>query len=1154
MEQPQPLRILQIVQGYPPEFIAGTELYSQGLTAALQERGHDCHVLAGSYAVAQAPAFITTEERGISVSRYVSPLFAPWRERQLDPYNPEAEQVVRQHLQLVQPNVIHVHHWMRLTNTLVAIATDFGIPTVVTLHDLWTSCARIHRQHKHGYFCQEPPTPSMCARCVDRQSWQTEAEVEQIIAVRQQQLSEELQLASRLLVPSEAHRQLLSRLLPVSLERFQVVPNCAVTQLQPRLDNRSPGFPERRLRIAYWGYLIDLKGVHLILEAVRKLRDSAVVEVYLAGLAPDPSYLESLKKLADGLSVTFLGEYRPDDLSRLDVDLAVFPSLAAESYGLVLDEAFQLGLPVIVSDRGALAERVGQAGLVFTAGNSQQLAQKIQGILDTPSVLETLRKKPAVPSPSLAEHAQTLETIYEEVRRQPLRKPGGGAVTVDQAARFAVRLASRNREIQSLVTTLQQEGERAKQQAERAKQQAATHTQLSAQLNQAQTELQKMQAAREEERRIRKAREVQVQGLESELEQEASRARALQNALGRIYRSVGWRILVRFYYLRERIVAPPDSRRGRLYNVLKRAFVRYSQDGLTEAVKETQKHSEAPPPDKEAYILWRERYAFTPEQRPRLQQELDRLEVTPLISIVMPVYNPDEVWLRSAIESVCEQVYPHWQLCICDDASSREHVGRVLAEYEQHDERIRVQTRTQNAGIAVTTNQAIHLASGEFVGFLDHDDELAPDALAEVVKLLNAQPELDVVYTDEEKITVQGQRWEPFFKPDWSPDLLRSMNYIGHFCVIRQTLLQELGGLTEGLEGSQDYDLLLRLSEKTQHIGHIAKPLYSWRQIAASTAVNPQSKPAAQDAGRRALLAHVDRQGIAAEVLDEPVTPFRYRVRYDIVGQPRVSILIPTKDRLELLIGCIESIEQKTSYRNFEIIILDNQSEQAETLDYLSQSSHRVVALPGPFNYSYLNNAGAKHAQGDFLLFLNNDTKVIAEEWLSAMLEHAQRPGIGAVGAKLLYENNTIQHAGVVYGHRGVAGHLFCHMSRDEHGYFGLPRVIRNYSAVTAACMMMPKAVFDEVGGFDENIKVAFNDIDLCLRVRDKGYNIVYTPYALLYHLESASRKSLHPLSDEEYFRRRWESTIQAGDPYYSPHLSLERFDCSFRIFDENQL
>jgi len=867
---------------------------------------------------------------------------------------------------------------------------------------------------------------------------------------------------------------------------------------------------------------VDFKGVHLILEATKQLKDPSAVEVYLAGLAPDGWYIKYLQGLAEGLSVTFTGKYRPADLARLDVDMAVFPSLAYESYGFVLDEAFQLGLPVIVSDRGALVARAGEAGLAFSAGDTGALARRIQEILDTPSLLEDMRRKlPCSLSPSMMEHAQALEKVYQEAMRATphLRRasdsepcpPQPAPVFLTAPRRLAylqALLAARDQEILRLKGDIQQQGTILEHQKE------------------------------------------EISRLDRRLQEEVVKTRRLEVWEDEVSRSLAWRFLQRYYYVRVHFIAPPGTRRGRIYDQLKRIGLAYADGGFTRVFKKARKqleHATTPDP----YQVWLAQHDLTPKRIRQLREEVRVLAYQPKISIVMPVYNTEETWLRKAIESVRKQIYPKWELCIYDDGSTARHVSRVIAEYSRQDERICMLTSPQNRGMSAASNGALSLAAGEFVGFLDHDDELTLDALHEVVKLLNEKPDLDFIYTDEDKLTVEGRRVEPFFKPDWSPDLLLSMNYITHFAVVRRTILQEIGGFSEGLEGSQDYDLFLRISEKTQRIGHVAKPLYSWRKIHDSTASNTQAKPYAHAAGRKALQEHLRRIGIAGEVVDGLVTPFRYRVRYQITGQPLVSIIIPIRDRIRLLKRCLASIEERTTYRHFEIIIVDNQSVEPETLAYLACLPHTVVPLPGPFNYSQLNNVGAAQARGEFLLFLNNDTEVIADEWLTAMVEHAQRPCVGAVGAKLLYPNEIIQHAGVVVRHGGVAGHAFWYLAADSKGYFDFPQVVRNCSAVTAACMMMRKSVFEEVGGFDEKIRVAFNDVDLCLRVREKGYMIIYTPYAVLYHLESATRKGLHPLSDEDYVRKRWREVIQGGDPYYSPHLSLERFDFSLRILDK---
>lgn len=1158
MVEKQRLRVLQVVHGFPPEFIAGTERYCQALSRALQGRGHRCFVLAGSQQQLKSPALLTTEEEGIYVARYVSPLSPPWRDQQIDSYNPEVELLLRQYLETVRPDVMHVHHWHLLTNSILSAATALAIPAVVTLHDLWISCARIHRQHRLGHFCEEPPSPSLCASCVERLPWQGDEEIWQALALRQEQIQRELQLARCLLVPSEAHRQMLSKLAGIHPERLRVIPHGSLTRLTPRPTDDSSRFPHRRLRLAYWGYLTPHKGVHLLLEAVHQLPDPSAVEMVLVGEALDGNYFARLQELANGLSVTFVGKYQPADLTRFDLDMAVFPSLAYESYGFVLNEALQLGLPVIVSDRGALATRAGQAGLAFTAGDAKSLACRIQEVLDTPALLACMRDHISTVLPSsMEDHTQVIETIYQEtLNAEPQPVPETPSLAARRLAAFHTRLAARDQAIQDLKSTVQhqdgvlqqrqtlldQQGEELRRQGEKLRQKEEVfRQQQEIQLQQHEEELQ------QKETELRQHKE-ELTRMERRLQEEMTKVQALEAWVHKTFHSVGWRILDRFYYVREHFLAPPGSRRGRIYDLLKRAGVAYKNGGLENAAQETREHLETAASD--PYQLWLARYALTPEKERQLQEKVQTLSYQPTISIVMPVYNTEEVWLRQAIESVRKQIYPRWELCICDDGSTAVQVSRILTEYSQRDERIRVVASPRNGGISAASNNALALATGEFVGLLDHDDELTPDALYEVVTLLNDEPELDFIYTDEDKITVEGRREEPFFKPDWSPDLLLSMNYIAHFAIIRRSLLGEAGGFTEGLEGSQDYDLFLRLSEKTQKIGHIAKPLYSWRKIPYSTADDRQAKPYAHTAGRRALQAHLQRRGVSAEVCDGLNVPFGYRVRYHFEEQPLVSIIIPTKDRVELLRRCLDLIEKKTTYRHFEILILDNQSEKKETLEYFARSPHRVISVPGPFNYSRINNIGVTHAQGEILLFLNNDTEVIAEEWLTAMLEHACRPEVGAVGAKLLYPNRTIQHAGVVLGHGGVAGHAFWYLPEKEPGYFYFPQVIRNCSAVTAACMMMRKSVFTEVGGFDEQIHVAFNDVDLCLRVREKGYLVVYTPYATLYHLESATRKKLHPIENEAYFRKRWGKIVQAGDPYYNPHLSLERFDFSLRVLD----
>ncbi len=443
-----------------------------------------------------------------------------------------------------------------------------------------------------------------------------------------------------------------------------------------------------------------------------------------------------------------------------------------------------------------------------------------------------------------------------------------------------------------------------------------------------------------------------------------------------------------------------------------------------------------------------------------------------------------------------------------------------------------------NRGIAVASNQALGMAGGDFVALLDHDDVLAPEALFWVARLLNQHPDLDFIYSDEDKMDAEGRRVEVFFKPGWSPDLLTSVNYVGHLAVYRRSLLEALGGFRPGFDGSQDHDLALRVAETTDRIAHIPRPLYSWRKVKGSAAASPEAKPHAYDAAERALRSALQRRGVQGSVRYERQRG-TYRVRRSIVGRPTVTIIVPTRDRVDLLRRCIDSIRTCT-YRQFELLVVDNGSAEAETLDYLASFGGRVLHDAGDFNFSRLVNLGAREARSDFILFLNNDTEVISKDWLEAMVEHGQRPEVAAVGARLLYPDGRSQHEGVIIGLAGGPAE-----NVDHEGYFSLGEAVRNFSAVTAACMLTRRTTFWELGGFDEQLPVAFNDVDFCLRAREKGYLIVYTPYALLTHHESASRGRVSPPEDEARFMQRWGGLDAYGDPYYNPNLDLLR---PFRI------
>ncbi len=559
----------------------------------------------------------------------------------------------------------------------------------------------------------------------------------------------------------------------------------------------------------------------------------------------------------------------------------------------------------------------------------------------------------------------------------------------------------------------------------------------------------------------------------------------------------------------------------------------------------------------EEYARWIKEFdTLNPEQIAALEARVDQFRNKPLVSIVMPTYNPNPDWLSEAIESVRAQVYPHWELCIADDASPDPAIRPLLESFAMKDERIRIVFREQNGHISAASNSALEVASGEWVALLDHDDLLPVHALYCVVEALNANPDVRLIYSDEDKIDQNGQRREPYFKCEWNQDLFYSHNMISHLGVYDRALLEDIGGFRIGLEGSQDHDLALRCIEriKPSQIHHIPRVLYHWRVHAESTAGGAVAKPYAAVAGLKALDDHFERTGRKGR---HEATATGYRVRYDLPAvPPLVSLIIPTRNAVELVRQCVESIIAKTSYPNYEVIIVDNGSDDQAALDYFAQLSERdnfrILRDERPFNYSALNNAAAREAKGEILGLINNDIQVITPEWLTELVGIALQPGVGAVGAKLLYPDSTVQHAGVIMGMGGVAGHAFKNIQRDDPGYFCRAGVVSNFSAVTAACLVVKKSIYFEAGALNEDdLKVAFNDVDFCLKVLEAGYRNVWTPYAVLFHHESATRgiednpvKKARFNSEVQYMHERWGHTFES-DPAYSPNLTLHRSDFS---------
>lgn len=590
-------------------------------------------------------------------------------------------------------------------------------------------------------------------------------------------------------------------------------------------------------------------------------------------------------------------------------------------------------------------------------------------------------------------------------------------------------------------------------------------------------------------------------------------------------------------------------------------------------------------PEDVPYGPWFEKYKAGSEELAKQAKRECSLSYRPKISVVVPCYQTPKKYLTEMMDSVCVQSYKNWQLCLVD-ATPGDEVEKTVKEYcNTHGEAgILYHHLGENKGIAGNTNVGMELADGEWIGLLDHDDLLAPEALYEMVLLMNREPNTELIYSDEDQIEETRQGFEhkkPHFKPDFSPDLLRSNNYITHFLCVKRNVIQKAGGMRKEFDGAQDYDFILRCAEAAAHVGHVPRILYHWRVHSNSTADNPLSKMYAYDAGQRALEEHLKRMGQPAEVRQLIHFGF-YRIKYPVSGKPLVSVLIPNKDQRGTLSRCIESLK-KSTWKNYEVIIIENNSCEEETFQYYRELCNagganaddglmgkdknvyckgilpggqtvKVVVWENGFNYSAINNFGASYAEGEYFVLLNNDVEIITKDWIEEMLGNCQRPEVGIVGARLYYPDNTYQHAGMVVGIDGIAANMFPGLRRGQEGYYHKAAIQLNYSAVTAACLMVSRNIYQKVHGLEEQLSVAFNDLDFCLRVRKEGYLVVYNPYVEAYHYESKSRgmedtkEKVRRFGEEiEFIRTRWIDLLKEGDPYYNPNFSLKKCNYSLK-------
>lgn len=548
---------------------------------------------------------------------------------------------------------------------------------------------------------------------------------------------------------------------------------------------------------------------------------------------------------------------------------------------------------------------------------------------------------------------------------------------------------------------------------------------------------------------------------------------------------------------------------------------------------------------------------FAISKKRQKKESSTRFDRSIKFSILVPLYNTPKKFLREMINSVLNQTYSNWQLCLADGSDDdHAYVGKYVQSLG--DTRICYKKLDENKGISDNTNECIKMATGNYIALFDHDDLLHPSALFKMAKAISEE-DADFIYTDE--VTFVGKTSDITiynYKPDYSPDTLRSYNYICHFTAFSKELLDKVGGFNREYDGSQDYDLILRLTEKAQRVIHIPEVLYFWRSHKASVASDVSAKPYVVDSAKRALGAHLERLGLSGRV-EDAVMPTTYKIQYDIIGEPLISIIIPNKDHIDDLEKCLSSVYEKSTYKNFEVIVVENNSTESETFEYYDVAKEKynnlnVITWEKGFNYSAINNFAIKQANGEYVLLLNNDIEVITSDWIEQMLMLAQREDVGAVGAKLYYDDDTIQHAGVIVGLGGVAGHSHKYFDRDNPGFMARAVIAQNLSACTAACLMVRKNVYDQVGGLDEQYAVAFNDIDFCMKIRKAGYLIVFTPFAEFYHYESKSRgdedtpeKRARFNSEVFRFQDKWEAELKKGDPYYNPNLTLDSENFSLR-------
>jgi O-antigen biosynthesis protein len=917
------------------------------------------------------------------------------------------------------------------------------------------------------------------------------------------------------------------------------------------------------IKLAIIGVISEQKGQEDAINAVYELikRYKRDIELVIMGRGR-PEYITQLKEMVQAEQmmdrIRFI-EYRDSPFGLMSQADIILVCSKSEALGRVIIEALSIKKPVIATDNGGIKEIItdGINGLLYTPGDYISLIEKINGLIDHPEKrkyladngYQTIKDKFTIENYGGKAYKAFIEVKDEKSQVSRLLN----RIMFDSIDNYYTitnnELLVQNKllvdKMNNYESTINIETEHKLHDCE-------------IELNKLKNELHNQNILKgKTDNTLHWALSTTDRTISSqkiiihELEQNI---RTNENKLQEVYNTNAWHFIQILWRIRMALL-PYDSYgehiRKTIVNYLYQIFHKPVQQNVVQGIV-TNNINQL---DDSNYQKWiTENEPSTDELIEQIFQSINIKSKT-LISIVMPVYFPPIQILKESIESVLNQTYPFWELCIVNGCPESPQITKTLNYYSELDSRIRVKHLDCNYGITGNTNMALNMVTGEFVGFLDHDDLLAPYSLFEVSKIITSNNNVDLIYSDEDKVTVDGIRYDAFFKPTFSPDYLRTNNYLAHFILVRHKLGMEIGWIQPGFEGAQDYDFVLRIAEKSRIIAHIPKILYHWRAILGSTAANSSEKSYASESGIKAIMEHLTRVGIPGSVTIGP-GPTIYKVTYEIKEQPMISIIIPNKDQHNILQKCITSILDKTTYKNYEINIIENNSEENSTFELYKELNNseniNIINFQQTFNYSTINNFAAEQCKGDILVFLNNDTEIITPDWLQRMLEYAQRRDVGAVGAKLYYPDDTIQHAGVIIGMGGIAGHIYRLTDRNSLGRFAGAVLPRNYSAITGACLMIRRNVFNEIHGFDTNYQLAFGDIDLCMRIRQNNYLIVLTPYAELYHYESKTRgledteeKVKRFTRETDYFRYKWSTILEKGDEYYNPNLALDINDYS---------